>query len=61
MERWESETQLTVGALLPLNRAWELARIWYHDRLSPDWRPKVRPELQGRLTWVGLMSEFWQL
>lgn len=61
VERWERESQLTVGALLPGNRAWELARIWYHDRLDPDWRPKLRPELQGRLTWVGLMSEFWQL
>jgi hypothetical protein len=47
------------GMALPV--LWELARRWYGDRLSPDWRPRSREESQRILDSVGLVGDFWRL
>jgi hypothetical protein len=46
---------------LPLARAWELARRWYGDRLSPGWRPLSPARAQALLSSVGLDGPFWEL
>ena len=28
------------GAVLTLDQTWSLARLWYEDRLDPEWRRK---------------------
>ena len=38
-----------------------LARDWYGDRLSPDWRPRSAEESQRILDVHGLTGEFWRL
>jgi hypothetical protein len=37
------------------------ARLWYGDRLQPDWTPRSRDEHQALLDSVGLTGEFWRL
>jgi hypothetical protein len=49
------------GALLTLERAWELAVEWYHDRLRSDWRRKRKGEVQAMFARLGLTSRFWSL
>jgi hypothetical protein len=49
------------GATLTLERLNELAHAWWHDRLSPDWRPHTTEQNQGILNWLGLTDEFWRL
>jgi hypothetical protein len=52
---------IETGALVELPRLNELARRWYGDRLSPDWRPRTREQSQQILDEVGLTGEFWRL
>ena len=39
----------------------DLAVAWWHDRLSPDWRPHTREQNQAILAGLGLTGPFWQL
>ena len=61
MRLLRSGEEVTTGALVELPRLWDLARRWYGDRLSPDWRPRTRDESQRILDEVGLTGEFWRL
>lgn len=42
-------------------QCWELARGWYGDKLSPDWRRPTADDAQALLTRIGLTDPFWQL
>jgi len=50
-----------MGASLTIQQQWELARVWYADRLSPDWRRRTPEEAEAVFTSMGLTGEFWQL
>ena len=50
-----------MGALVELDRMWELARAWWGGRLDPDWRPRRPEESQAILEQVGLTGSFWRL
>ena len=49
------------GAALSVERAWELAVEWYHDRLRSDWRRKEKREVQEIFARLGLTTRFWSL
>ena len=49
------------GATIPVATLNELAQAWWHDRLSPDWRPHTREQNQAILDRLGLTGPFWQL
>ena len=49
------------GAVLDLEQLQALARLWYGDRLEPDWRPRSVADSQAILDRVGLTGPFWQL
>jgi hypothetical protein len=61
VQRWCTTTGRPPGAMMPLAQVWRLARLWYGDRLDPDWQPRTAEEAQAILTRVGLTGEFWQL
>jgi hypothetical protein len=61
MRLLRSAEGVTTGALVPVDVLGELARRWYGDRMSPDWRPRSREESQRILSDVGLAGDFWQL
>jgi hypothetical protein len=46
---------------MTLQQCWELAREWYGDRLSADWRPKTIAEAQLAFARIGLTGDFWRL
>ena len=49
------------GALIGVRRLWDLASVWYGDRMDPEWTPRPRDESQRLLADVGLDDPFWDL
>lgn len=52
---------MTRGALLTLEQTWALARLWYADRLSPEWRRRTVQETAAAFASLGLTGDFWSL
>ena len=61
VETWSRSRGLPMGAFLAIQQQWELASIWYADRLSPDWRRGTPEEAEAVFTSIGLTGEFWRL
>jgi hypothetical protein len=61
VNRWLRDSGFTRGTVVPLDTVLRLARAWYVDPRSPQWRARTRDESQAILASVGLTDEFWQL
>ncbi len=61
VETWSRRQGLPMGAFLTVQQQWELARVWYADRMSPDWRRRTPEEAEAVFTTLGLIGEFWRL
>ena len=49
------------GENITMAQGWQLAKEWYSDRLSPEWRRKNAEEIRDTFQRVGLTSPFWQI
>lgn len=47
------------GAVVPLEQTWQLANLWYRDRLDPGWRRLTADEAAALFASVGLDDDFW--
>ena len=61
VDRWCEQWKRPRGGTLSLQQGWRLAKKWYRDRLSPDWRPKSTAEAQAAFARIGLEGDFWKL
>jgi hypothetical protein len=62
IDRWCESWRLPRGAVLSLDKGWELARIWYgEDRRDPAWRRRTLEETEGVFAKLGFTSAFWNL
>jgi hypothetical protein len=61
VRNWYRERGIPTGATFDLDRQWQLARIWYAERLSPDWRRRTAEEAEAVFESVGLTGDFWRL
>jgi Alkylmercury lyase len=61
VDRWCEQTGIDRGAAFPLETAWQLADVWYRDRLSPDWRRRTPHEAEAVFEGLGLTGDFWKL
>ena len=61
VDRWCEQWNRPRGGMMSLATCWRLAKEWYADRLSANWRPKTLDQAQSALTRLGLTGEFWQL
>lgn len=59
VERWLGDRK--PGATISVTILSELARDWWSDRLSPEWRPHTRDHNQAVLDRLGLTGGFWRL
>ena len=50
-----------LGATITTQQQWELARIWYEDRLSLEWRRRTPEEAHAVFSGLGLTGPFWNL
>jgi len=61
VDRWLAANGRQHGRSIPLSQVWSLAKSWYTDPRSEDWRPRSRDESQEVLRSVGLTGDFWEL
>ena len=61
VDHWCEQWNRDRGGTLSLQQGWKLAKLWYSDRLDPNWRPKSTPEAQKLFAEIGLVGDFWQL
>jgi hypothetical protein len=61
VDRWSEKRGLERGELVTLEQIWALARAWYGNVLSPDFRRRTPDEAQAFFTEIGLTGPFWQL
>ncbi len=59
--RWAANVGIDVRATIPLETMWQLADIWYSDRLRPDWRRRTVADAQSVFRSLGLREPFWDL
>lgn len=60
-ERWTAEQAPGCGYVASAGAVWDLAKVWYGDRLDPDFRPHTRSHNQALLAERGFAGEFWNL
>jgi hypothetical protein len=56
---WRNHGQ--AGETLTLEQTWELSRLWYGDRLNPDFRGRTAEEAQAIFRGLALHAPFWYL
>lgn len=61
VRRWARGKGYEIGAIVPLAQVWRLAKAWYADPRSAEWRPRTREESQAVIAAAGLTGSFWQL
>ena len=61
VKRWSARTGIEAGNTFPLEALWALARLWFHDRLSPEWRRATVDEAHAVFESAGLTGPFWRL
>ncbi len=61
VDRWRDARDLPRGAMLTPEVGWRLAREWYGDKLSPEWRRHTLEETEALLEGLGLTGPFWSL
>ena len=61
IDGWCAFRELPRGGAMSPEQCWQLARAWYSDKLSPDWRRKTLEESEAMLAGIGLTEPFWSL
>lgn len=61
VKTWYQRLGIPTGVSVTLEQQWELARLWYSDRMSPDWRRRTPEEAEAVFASLGLTGEFWRL
>jgi len=61
VDRWCETHGLARGSSFSLEQAWQLGRLWYKQKLSPDWRRATPAEAEAAFASIGLDGEFWRL
>jgi hypothetical protein len=61
IDRWLAARNLERGATLTVTQQWELARVWYGNRMDADWRRRTPAEAQAVFESLGLTGPFWAL
>jgi hypothetical protein len=59
VDRWCDEHQLPRRPLVSLEQLWQLAVIWYGNRLTPESRRPAPDEMVSVFASIGLTDPFW--
>jgi hypothetical protein len=61
IERWYQRNHFERGETITVQRAWELSKLWYGERLSLDYHGRSREQVAEIFGRVGLTSKFWDV
>jgi hypothetical protein len=59
IDHWCKKMNLERGEVLSLQKVWDLSKLWYHNRLSPDYHGRSIEQVAEIFRQVGLTSTFW--
>lgn len=60
VDAWCARTGEPRGETLTLQQVWELAQLWYSDRMAPDFRGRTAEQMRAIFDQLGMTSEFWK-
>ena len=49
------------GMSMPIPALWQLAQLWFNERMSPTWAPRTIEQSQQLLTAAGFIGPFWSM
>ena len=52
--------QMPAGELLNVEQVWEFSRLWYQDRLLPEFKGRSIAEAHQIFETLGLRTGFWR-
>jgi hypothetical protein len=61
VDRWCEQRHITRGESFSLEQAWRLGKLWYEDKLSPEWTRATPRQAESSFSSLGLTSDFWRL
>ena len=51
---------MPAGEVLSFEQVWELSKLWYRDRLSPEFKGRSHAEAHQIFEELGLRTPFWR-
>jgi hypothetical protein len=60
LNEWLASQHGERGAVLSIPKLWELSKLWYRGRMSPEFHGRSSEQVQEIFNQAGLTSEFWQ-
>ena len=60
LREWQARQGGPTGATLTPGQVWDLSKLWYHNRLSPDFHGRSAEQAAAIFQQQGLTSPFWQ-
>ena len=60
IDGWCATTSEPRGEALPLRQVWELAKVWYGNRMDPAYRGRTIEQAVEAFSNIGLTSNFWR-
>lgn len=61
IERWQAQWSQPRGGLLSVDQGWRLAQVWFHNKMSTDWKRATLDEAEAAFAQIGLTGPFWDL
>jgi len=59
IRRWCAARGLEARPVLPIEVVWRLSRLWYGDRLSPEFHGRSVDQAEELFESLGLIEGFW--
>ena len=60
IEAWCQQTDEPRGAIVPLEKLWELSKVWYGNRMSPEYHGRTKEAVEAIFEQFGLTGDFWK-
>ena len=60
IETWCQQTGEPYGAVVPLEKFWQLSKVWYGNRMSPEYRGRTKETVVAIFQQFGLTDDFWK-
>ena len=59
LRAWQAIHNNQAGERLTPGQVWELSKLWYHNRLAPDFHGRSAEQIAAIFQLVGLTAKFW--
>lgn len=59
VDKWCKRNDLERGEMLNIQQVWEFSKLWYGNRMSPEYQGRSMEQVAEVFRQAGLMSKFW--